>query len=452
MDQRIMDYVTEHREDIIRDWQELVNLEGSLREPEYLDIEAEWLKQKFTDAGVSCEIVHTKEHYPPLIRGVLGEDRPGKPVIFAGHFDTVFDRGTFGDHPFRIEGDHAYGPGVLDMKGGIIITLWTIKALEYIGFTDRPVRICFCGDEEGGSDHGPVEDIFRNWTDGCIAGFDMETSPIDHKLCVGRKYVMTGKAVIHGISAHSGNNYEAGRNAITEAAHKVIAIQNMNNMELGTHMNPAVISGGTVANAIPGECTLTFSGRFRYKTEIERVKQELHELFSSSVIEGTTSEYTLTDQFGGFETSVKTDENGNVTEILCSVDLDSFSGSEGANRKVKGTLHWLSDMDAVPAEVRLYEPLINDEEPETEADTEDKGEDAEENDAPKGINLNINPDSLTVLQGALVEPSIAACAVGDRFQFLRTGYFCKDPDSTDALPVYNRIVPLKDSWAKQSKN
>ncbi len=303
MDQRIMDYVTKHREDIISDWKELVNLEGSLREPDYLDIEAEWLKQRFTEAGVNCEIVHTKEHYPPLIRGVIGEDRPGKPVIFAGHFDTVFDKGTFGDQPFRIEGDHAYGPGVLDMKGGIIITLWTIKALEHIGYQDRPIRICFCGDEEGGSDHGPVAEIFRSWTDGCIAGFDMETSPIDHKLCVGRKYVMTGKAVIHGVSAHSGNNYEAGRNAITEAAHKVIAIQNMNNMELGTHMNPAVISGGTVANAIPGECTLTFSGRFRYKTEIDRVKQELHELFSTSVIEGTTSEYTLADPFGGFETS-----------------------------------------------------------------------------------------------------------------------------------------------------
>lgn len=147
---------------------------------------------------------------------------------------------------------------------------------------------------------------------------------------------------------------------------------------------------------------------------------------------------------------VRTDENGNVTELLCSVDLDSFSGSEGANRKVKGTLHWLSDIDALPAEVRLYEPLINDEEPETE--TEDKSEEAEETDAPKGINLNINPDSLTVLKGALVEPAIANCSVGDRFQFLRTGYFCKDPDSTDALPVYNRIVPLKDSWAKQSKN
>ena len=147
---------------------------------------------------------------------------------------------------------------------------------------------------------------------------------------------------------------------------------------------------------------------------------------------------------------IKTDENGNVIELLCSVDLDSFSGSEGANRKVKGTLHWLSDIDALPAEVRLYEPLINDEEPETEV--EDKSEENEEVDVPKGINLNINPDSLTTLSGALVEPAIAHSNVGDRFQFLRTGYFCKDPDSCEKKAVFNRIVPLKDSWAKQSKN
>ncbi len=147
---------------------------------------------------------------------------------------------------------------------------------------------------------------------------------------------------------------------------------------------------------------------------------------------------------------VKTDEDGNVAELLCSVDPDSFSGSEGASRKVKGTLHWLSDMDARPCEVRLYEPLINDEEPENE--NEDRSEEAEETDAPKGINLNINADSLTVVSGALVEPAIANSKVGDRFQFLRTGYFCKDPDSTDEKPVFNRIVPLKDSWAKQSRN
>ncbi len=147
---------------------------------------------------------------------------------------------------------------------------------------------------------------------------------------------------------------------------------------------------------------------------------------------------------------VKLDENGNPVELLCSVDLDSRSGSEGANRKVKGTLHWLSEKDALPAEIRLYEPLINDEEP--CAEEEDKSEEAEETDAPKGINLNINPDSLKVVSNALVEPAIAQSEVGSRFQFLRTGYFCKDPDSTNEKPVFNRIVPLKDSWAKVNKN
>lgn len=85
-----------------------------------------------------------------MVAGEIGTGRPGKPVIFAGHFDTVFNPGTFGENPFRIEGDKAYGPGVLDMKGGIIIALWTIKALEAAGYDERPIRVCFCSDEEGG--------------------------------------------------------------------------------------------------------------------------------------------------------------------------------------------------------------------------------------------------------------------------------------------------------------
>ena len=146
----------------------------------------------------------------------------------------------------------------------------------------------------------------------------------------------------------------------------------------------------------------------------------------------------------------KLDENGNVIELLCSVDLESRSGTEGANRKVKGTLHWLSDMDAVKAEARLYEPLVMDEDEEavTEApEAAEETEETEEVEAPRGVDFKMNPNSLEVVS-CLVEPAIAGCAVGDRFQFLRTGYFCKDPDSTDELPVFNRIVPLKDSYAK----
>ena len=149
------------------------------------------------------------------------------------------------------------------------------------------------------------------------------------------------------------------------------------------------------------------------------------------------------------------DEAGQVALLKCSVDLTSRSGQEGANRKVKGTLHWVSDMDAVPAQVRLYEPILQEEDEEAvQAETEVQEDDefAQEQAPVKADFIQrLNPNSLTVVEGALVEPVIAQCQVGDTFQFLRTGYFCKDPDSTAQMPVFNRVVPLKDSWAKVNK-
>ena len=143
------------------------------------------------------------------------------------------------------------------------------------------------------------------------------------------------------------------------------------------------------------------------------------------------------------------DENGNITELLCTVDLNSRSGSEGANRKVKGTLHWLSDLDAVPAEFRLYEPILSEEPEETEIAP--ASEDEEEAAAPSTDFMDrLNPNSLTVVKG-FCEPYIANSEVGTTFQFLRMGYFCKDKDSTAELPVFNRTVGLKDSWAKAAK-
>jgi glutaminyl-tRNA synthetase len=143
------------------------------------------------------------------------------------------------------------------------------------------------------------------------------------------------------------------------------------------------------------------------------------------------------------------DAGGEVVELRCSVDLDSRSGSEGANRKVKGTLHWLSERDARPFEARLYEPILNDEEI-VEAETDETGEEIAPEENAADFMTRVNPNSLTVARG-FCEPSIAEAGVGTVFQFLRMGYFCKDSDSTEALPVYNRTVALKDSWAKEKE-
>ena len=122
------------------------------------------------------------------------------------------------------------------------------------------------------------------------------------------------------------------------------------------------------------------------------------------------------------------------------MDLDSFSGSAGADRKIKGkTLHWVPAEDCIPFEARLYEPLLNDELPESEEEAD-----------KKDFISRLNPESLKVCRG-YAEKVIAEAETGVSFQFLRTGYFCKDPDSTDALPVYNRTVGLRDTFAKQTK-
>ena len=142
------------------------------------------------------------------------------------------------------------------------------------------------------------------------------------------------------------------------------------------------------------------------------------------------------------------DENGNVTCVYCTVDLTSRNGSEGANRKVKGTLHWVSATENTPFEARLYEPLLM-EEGEAVAD-ETTAEAAEEAAVPSSalktdFLKRLNPHSLETCRGYL-EKSLDSAKVGESFQFLRMGYFCKDSDSTADLPVFNRAVGLKDSF------
>ena len=144
--------------------------------------------------------------------------------------------------------------------------------------------------------------------------------------------------------------------------------------------------------------------------------------------------------------SWETDENGQVTCINCTADLSSKSGSEGADRKVKGTIHWVSARENLPIEGRLYDVLVLDEEPESPETPGEDGSEPEE-EAPSGQDFlrRLNPDSLQTTRG-FAESWLGQARTGDSFQFLRMGYYCKDKDSTEQLAVFNRVVPLKDSY------
>jgi len=130
------------------------------------------------------------------------------------------------------------------------------------------------------------------------------------------------------------------------------------------------------------------------------------------------------------------DADGNVTEIHCTYIPESRSNNDTSGISVKGTIHWVSAAHAVTAEVRLYDRLFTVENP--------LGEEGDFKDT-------INPNSLQVINNAMVEPSLKLATAESRYQFIRKGYFCLDKDSTDDKLVFNRTVTLKDAWAKEVK-
>jgi glutaminyl-tRNA synthetase len=136
--------------------------------------------------------------------------------------------------------------------------------------------------------------------------------------------------------------------------------------------------------------------------------------------------------------NVVKDANGNIVEVQCTYDPASRGGNSPDGRKVKSTMHWVSAKHALSAEVRIYDKLFSNPNP---------------GDVPEGGSYldNLNPNSLEIISDAKLEPSLANAKLEDRYQFERVGYFCLDPDSAPGKLVFNRTLPLKDSWAKIEK-
>ncbi len=136
--------------------------------------------------------------------------------------------------------------------------------------------------------------------------------------------------------------------------------------------------------------------------------------------------------------AVKDEKTGDIIELHCTYDPASRGGWSEDGRKVRGTSHWVYAGHSIRAEVRLYDHLFAKEHPEDVEEGED-------------FTANINPRSLQILTGCRVEPGLKSSKPGERFQFLRQGYFCVDPDTKDNHPVFNKTVGLVDTWAKIKK-
>ena len=190
------------------------------------------------------------------------------PILILGHFDTVWPTGTLVDRPYRDDGRVARGPGVFDMKAGLVQGIWAIRALQAIRGEPASVRLLFNSDEEVNSHRSRehIEAAARN----ARAVFVLEPS-LDGALKTARKGVGRFQIAIHGRAAHAGIEPQAGRSAITELARVINYLDTLTDAGTGTSVNVGVVSGGTRANVIAAKARAEVDVRVANQAEAERV-------------------------------------------------------------------------------------------------------------------------------------------------------------------------------------
>ena len=197
-------------------------------------------------------------------------------MLLMHHMDTVFPLGTLEKMPFYEKDDKIFGPGVLDMKGGIVVSLTAITALRAAGELTHPVTMLVTSDEEIGSDTS--RDLIIRLASSAALVLVMESGLVDGSLKTWRKGVGDFTVTVKGRAAHAGGAHEEGRNAIEELAHQILAIQKMTDYSRGTTLNVGVIRGGTVSNVVPEEAVAEVDFRVLQPEEAGRISAAMQAL------------------------------------------------------------------------------------------------------------------------------------------------------------------------------
>lgn len=215
------------------------------------------------------------------------------PVAFTGHLDTVFPVGTFEKPVFRRENGKFFGPGVCDMKGGLVVGLLVMDVLKEAGYCKRPLKFIIIGDEElsEGLSGEAGKSFIRDSARGCAAAITLEGGD-GKNVTVGRKGSIRYKVRVTGRAAHAGVHYAEGISAIKEAAWKILEIEKPSDQEQITY-NCGLINGGTAPNTVPENAEFTLYNRYWRMEQRQEIKDHVEGIIAKSFIPGTHSTFEV---------------------------------------------------------------------------------------------------------------------------------------------------------------
>ncbi|HWR43702.1 M20 family metallopeptidase [Sporomusa sp.] len=326
--QKAFQFVDEHRDEMVSLWEEVVSMESGPHEKQGINKVADRFKQILDKEGAASRLVEF-ENAGSMLIAELGERKSQPGVIFMGHMDTACPAGAIAERPFTIKDGIAYGPGVLDMKGGIVAAIYAIKALKSAGYDSRSLKVLLAGDEEVLHAHSNAPEIFIEEAKGYAAAFNVETGFVDNGIVVGRKGVARIMLEVKGVAAHAGNDPENGRSAILEMAHKIIAVQNLTDWEKGISFNVGVMQGGTTSTAVPDYAKIYIDVRYKNPDDLPDIIKQIEDVAAKVYVEGTAATVTFMD---GIKPMKTTDGVMQLFEIVKKAYEENGFGTPYAKR------------------------------------------------------------------------------------------------------------------------
>lgn len=280
-EQQVLDWLGAAQPQMLDLLQRIVDIDSGSYHKAGVDAVIAQLRGHLEQHGVACEI-HRNEAAGNCMRASLAGT--GKPVVLMGHCDTVFAPGTAAQRPFRVDGDTAYGPGVADMKAGLVINAFVLSAFARAGI-EAPMLGLYTADEEIASPASRpfIEANAAN----ARAVFNSEPGRPSGNVVTGRKGAMFVDCDVTGIPAHSGGNHHEGASAIEALCRKVVRMHRLTDYESGTTVNVGLIQGGSAVNTVAPHACASIDVRFRTADAMEAVQAKLAAIMAEVEVPGT---------------------------------------------------------------------------------------------------------------------------------------------------------------------
>ena len=284
--QRILSHLRQHQSAMVADLKKLIALESPTSDKSAADALGKVLAAELRGLGGAVDTV-PKAEVGDVLCARWNAGAGG--VLILSHMDTVWDVGTLADRPTRVEGNRIYGVGAMDMKGGIVIALWALRALRELGlFPQQPITYLLNADEETGSKASGGEIAAEARAHRVVF---VTEPPQDGGYKTARKGVSHYIVRAIGRASHAGADHERGINAIEELAHQILKIQAMTDYEIGTTANVGTIQGGTRPNVVPAEAQIAINIRAKTRANAEAIHQQMlrlrpHHPAAKLIIEG----------------------------------------------------------------------------------------------------------------------------------------------------------------------